>query len=120
MSEQVQRSLSRVLGLLDEPRTTREIYQALLSHRWEAWAEEEGVTIEWAEDGTPRDPAVWLLSWCRERMRDEALNPEQVYNRLRRLEREGLIQRVQIPGRRPMLWFRPRSTTAASLPGTSQ
>jgi len=98
----------RVLDSLDMPRTTSEVYRELLRRVWEAWAEEQGYgEVEIDDQGLAQPPLVRLLSWSWARNRGWDLDRTAVYNRLRKLEKAGLVNRLQMPSHtRSILWLR--------------
>lgn len=94
----------RILAALEQPRTVNEISDALIHETREAWARDE-MDAEW-EDVKDYLPAR-LLAWGWGKDNDlPYLSSWHVYPRLRKLERYGLVERLQIEGRRPMLWRR--------------
>ena len=97
----------RVLDALDIPRTTREITEELRLRVFNAWAEENGYgEVDWGEkDREPFAGRLFAHSWARER--GYYLNHQQVYNRLVKLEREGVIRRLTLPSHtRSILWMK--------------
>lgn len=94
----------RVLGsLADGPKSCSEIADVLRQEVWDTWADKNGLEIEWDTDREP--VGARLLAWST--AADSGLVHlfrDQVYPVLRRLERKGLVSRLQIAGRRPMLW----------------
>jgi hypothetical protein len=84
-----------VLRLLDTPRTSVEISDLMIAETREAWAEREGVTIDWESD-----PSIAkLLAWSE--AREAGLPPLHywdVYRRLVSLEKRGEVERIQLPG----------------------
>src|SRR5688572_7604379 len=92
------RQLGLVLDCLDQPRTSREVYELLLRQRWERWADENGISLEQDYDLPP--PLVRLLSYGEARKRGEAIGRDQVTYRLKTLERMGAVERMTVPGRR--------------------
>lgn len=98
--------------LADGPLSGREISERMFEETWESWADEHGYggMIEWR---TPEEPlGVRLLAFCEAKDRGcEPLHSWQLYRHLVRMEKAGLVTRIQIPGHRPILW-------AASNTGT--
>jgi hypothetical protein len=70
---------------------------------WEAWADRHGYDLEWETDQEPFGARILAFSEADE-MGLPYLFSHQVYPRLRRLERRGEVERIQVEGRRPMLW----------------
>lgn len=102
----------RVLDALDMPRTTSEIYELLMRRVWEGWAEETGHEILWDESDLPSSSVVRLLAWAWAHNRGWHLDRTAVYNRLRKLERAGLVSRLQMPSHsRSILWLRTEAST---------
>lgn len=94
----------RILGALQGgPKSAREIADVLRREVWETWAEANGYDIEWETDNEPLDARILALVSAEERGL-AYLFAHQVYPRLRGLERRGLVERIQVQGRRPMLW----------------
>jgi hypothetical protein len=88
-------------ALASGPKSSREISEITVHAARKAWADENGV------DYDPNNPApfVKLLGW--HTASERGLSPMhawEVYAVARRLEKRGEIVRVQIDGRRPMLW----------------
>jgi hypothetical protein len=94
--------LAIVSVLKQGPRSTREISDAILQHVKEAWADKHAYDIEW---GTEGEPVGASASACFE-ARDMGfkLLAYEIAPRLRSLEKRGLVERIQLPGHRPMLW----------------
>lgn len=97
----------RILGALEGgPLSANEIAHKLRLEVWEAWAERHGYgDIEWETDREPFGGRLLAFSEADE-MGLPYLHSHQVYPRLVGLERRGDVERIQIPGRRPMLWRR--------------
>lgn len=94
----------RILGALEAgPLTVNEIAHKLRCEVWEAWAERHGHDIEWETGQEPLGARLLAFSEADE-MGLPYLHSHQVYPRLRGLERRGEVERIQIKGRRPMLW----------------
>ncbi len=95
-----------VLRLLtDGPLSVREISERMFEETWEGWAEERGVggLIEWRSDAEPL--GARLLAFCE--AKDRGFPPchsWQLRPHLQRMERAGLVERIGLPGHRPMLW----------------
>lgn len=87
------------------PFSTREISDEILLIVKQAWADKHGYDIEWGSDSEPVGAS--LLACCEAREMGFKLSPWQVGARLASLEKRGLVQRIQIKGRRPMLWRLP-------------
>lgn len=107
----------RVLALLDQkPKTTGEITRMLRREVWESWAEENGYEITWDDQyGMPNDPLIRLLSFVSAEERGfVSLNTSQVYARLRKFEKQGLAQRISVPGRKSILWLAGRKSEDAT------
>lgn len=98
----------RVLNAIDKPQTTAEITARLRREVWETWAEQEGIEIVWNECGLPAGLGMRLLAYSTARERGlVTLNSQQVYNRLRKLERFGAVARLSMPEHsRTILWYR--------------
>lgn len=100
---------SRILGaLVDGPLSAKEIERKLRVELWNAWADKHGFEIEW---DTEREPAGARILALHEA--DDLGLPHvaagSAHSRLVALERKGKVERVQIPGHRPMLWRLPRA-----------
>jgi hypothetical protein len=94
----------RILGALEAgPLTANEIAYKLRREVWEAWADRHGYDLEWETDQEPFGARILAFSEADE-MGLPYLFSHQVYPRLRRLERRGEVERIQVEGRRPMLW----------------
>lgn len=104
----------RILGALENgPLTANEIADKLRLEVWTTWAERHG--YEWIEWGDPRggrgpeEPVgarIMAFSEADE-MGLPYLFSHAVYARLRGLEQRGEVARVQIEGRKPILWRLP-------------
>jgi CTP:molybdopterin cytidylyltransferase MocA len=92
----------RVLAALDQPGTTREVSDRVIAAVREAWAQEEH-GCEWEEVETYLPARLLAWGWAKDRG-TPPLMPWEVYPRLRKLERAGLVERIQVAGHRPMLW----------------
>jgi len=98
-----------ILRLLDEdgPQSANELSKKMYLEQWERWAEEHdlGGEIEWDSGSEP--VGARLLANVEARKRGVvALASYRLYNHLVRMERDGFIERIQIPGHRPILWRR--------------
>jgi hypothetical protein len=95
----------RILGVLNEagPLTAREIYDRLRREVWAAWADRHGYDFEWETDQEPLGARLLAFSEADE-LGLPYLHGHQVHPRLLGLERRGEVERIQIEGRRPMLW----------------
>jgi hypothetical protein len=82
--------------------STREISTWIRRRAWRDWSERHGYDFEWETDEEP--VGARLLASAEARDRGILLSTWEIYRRLRWLERRGLVERIQIPGRRPMLW----------------
>jgi hypothetical protein len=90
-----------IIEILKEgPMTEREISARIIQDARERWAEAKGYEIDW------NDPPVGASLLALGQARDQGLklHAHEIHNDLRWLERNHLISRIQIPGRRPMLW----------------
>jgi hypothetical protein len=98
----------RVFDATAEPRTTGEIVMLLKHEVWNAWAEENDVELEYDERGLAQPPLARLLAYSRSLREDPVkLNHAQVYNRLLKLEKLGVIRRLMMPSHsRSILWMR--------------
>lgn len=103
----------RILGALDVPRTCNEISDVLRQELREKWAEEHGLEVAWDTDEEPVGVRALVHGWSRDRGTPTLMSWE-VYPRLRKLERAGLVRRIQIPGRRPMLWAQATNVEVAA------
>lgn len=93
-----------VIRLLEEngPLSCRELSARMYSEQWERWAEEHALELE---DVAIYGPLRMMANLAaRERGAPVALLPYKLDNHLRRMERAGLIQRIQLLNHRPMLW----------------
>lgn len=91
--------------LADGPLSGREISERMFEETWEEWAESRGVggLIEWRTDQEPL--GARLLAFCEAKDAGcEPLHAWQLYRHLVRMEKAGLVSRIQIPGHRPILW----------------
>jgi hypothetical protein len=97
----------RILAALEAlgPATAREIADRLRREVWEAWAERHGYDFEWGTDEEPLGARLLAVSGA-DAMGLPYLFGHQVYPRLLGLERRGEVERIQVEGRRPMLWRR--------------
>lgn len=96
----------RILGALDAgPLTANEIAYKLRREVWEAWAERHGYDIEWETDQEPVGARLLAFSEADE-MGLPYLYNYAVYPRLVALETRGQVGRIQIEGRKPILWQR--------------
>jgi hypothetical protein len=103
-----------VYDLLDMPRTTGEVLMALRRRLWDAYERETGEEIVYWEElfGDGEEwptPSVRLLALgdARKLLGFPMLNHQQVYNRLVKFERGGLLARLVLPGHsRSVLWYR--------------
>lgn len=94
----------RVLHSLgDGPKSVREIGTVLRREVWHAWAEKHGYDFEWETDEEPLGARLLAIHEADD-LGLPYLMGTDVYSRLVRLERRGLVQRIQIEGHRPMLW----------------
>jgi hypothetical protein len=94
-------------ALADGPKSSREISEATYHAARKAWAEENGFDFD---PDNPDDchPVVKILGWSTAFGRGlRPMHPWQVDAVLRRLEKRGEVERVQIAGHRPMLWRLP-------------
>lgn len=104
-----QRILSTLVG---GPLTANEIAYKLRREVWEAWADRHGYDgIEWETEREPLGARLLAFSEADE-MGLPYLHSHEVYPRLRGLERRGEVARIQVEGRRPMLWQRVESPDA--------
>lgn len=97
----------RILGALEAgPASANEIARKLRLEVWAAWADRHGYGhVEWETDREPLGARL-LAFYEADEMGLPYLHGHQVYPRLVRLERRGEVARIQIEGRRPMLWRR--------------
>ncbi len=98
-----QRALDAIAG---GPLSSRELSMRLLREDWERWAEQEGFEIAWDTDDEPVGARLLALAEAREAGLYCGMRWE-IYRRLVRLEKRGLVERIQVPGHRPMLWRLP-------------
>lgn len=100
------RSLVKERVVLDQlesgPKTSREISRATFIESWNAWADRNGV--ERSDD--PEPMARLLASVDAEKHGQLRLHPWEAYAVLRRLERKGSVHRLQLEGRKAILWSR--------------
>jgi hypothetical protein len=97
----------RILGALGSsgPLTVNEIADTVRREVWAAWAERHGYDFEWETSQEPVGARLLAVSEADE-LGLPYLYRHQVYPRLRGLERRGEVERIQVEGRRPMLWQR--------------
>lgn len=94
----------RILGALEAgPLTTNEVADKLRQEVWAAWADRHGYDFEWETDQEPLGARLLAVSEA-DAMGLPYLYRHQVYPRLVALERRGQVERIQLEGRRPMLW----------------
>lgn len=96
------------LAILDQlatgPLTGEEIAARIRQEALDAWLEKSNYDFEW---GTAQEPlGARLLAISEARDRGLLVHGFELYPRLRLLERRGDVQRIQIEGRRPILWRR--------------
>lgn len=97
----------RILGALaDGPLSAREIAERLRDDLFEGWAERHGFEVAWGTDEEPLGARLLAIHEAAENGVPH-LFAHQVYPRLRALELMEEVQRIQIPGHRPMLWRLP-------------
>lgn len=95
---------ARVLGALaDGPLSVREIGVKLRREVWAAWSERHGYDFEWDSDEEPLGARILAKMEAEENGLAYLFSCE-IYPVLVRLERKGCVERIQIAGRRPMLW----------------
>ena len=109
MSARTLRSIAidqRILGALESgPLSAREISEKLIAETREAWAESEGLSVDELEaEGWP-SPTRLMAFAAADRLGVPFVHSWEADSRLRRMERKGQVQRIQIEGRRPMLWM---------------
>lgn len=94
----------RVLhALADGPKSSREIGDFLRREVWHAWAEKHGYDFEWETDEEPVGARILAMGEA-DQLGLPYLMGSTIDGRLRRLEGRGLVERIQLEGRRPMLW----------------
>lgn len=94
-------------ALRDGPKTANEIAAVLRREVLESWAEEQGLEIEWGDEGRgPSEPVgARLCAIASARRRGVVFVPGyELLTRLPRMEKRGLVERIQLEGHRPMLW----------------
>lgn len=94
-------------ALQDGPKTANEISAVIRREILEAWAQEQGLEIEWGDEGRgPNEPVgARLCAISSARRRGFVYLPGyELQRRLPRMERRGLVERIQVEGHRPMLW----------------
>ncbi|MDQ5822210.1 MAG: hypothetical protein M3540_12285 [Actinomycetota bacterium] len=97
----------RVLDALDTPRTVAEVEERLRHEVYETWLAENGYPVEYNDQGIPTVFGAALLSIATSAERGlPHVNHQQIYGRLRKFERMGLVSRVSVPGRKAVLWAR--------------
>lgn len=105
LAEQLRSDDRAILGALSAgPLSTNEIAYAIRRAAWAAWSERHGYDFEWETDEEP--VGARLLASHDAREAGMKLSSWEIYPRLRSLERRGAVERIQIEGRRPMLWSR--------------
>ena len=95
---------NRILAALEDgPLSAREIADKLHREVLDAWAERHGYDFEWGTSEEPFGARLLAISEAAETGLPH-LYRHTVDPRLRGLERRGEVERIQLPGHRPMLW----------------
>lgn len=89
-------------ALSDGPLSTREISDRIFARIRDEWADRHGYEIEWETDREP--VGARLLASGEARDAGLKLHAYEIAPRLVSLEKRGAVERIQIAGRRPMLW----------------
>lgn len=92
--------------LADGPLTANELSWRMHLRVLEGWAESEDLEVEWFTELEPFGARILAAKWGREQGM-VFLHGFELHRPLASMERRGLVQRVQIPGARPMLWRLP-------------
>lgn len=90
-------------ALTNGPLSAGEICKRLYDAARQSWADENG--FDYDPETEDCDRVVWLLGWATAEERGYVvLHSWQIDGLLRRMEKRSQVVRIQIPGRRPMLW----------------
>jgi DNA-binding transcriptional ArsR family regulator len=91
-------------ALADGPLSAQEISDRIRRTVRAAWSEKHGYDFEWETDEEPL--GARLLAHGEARDAGLKLLAYELHPRLRSLEKRGALERIQIAGKRPMLWSR--------------
>lgn len=94
-----------ILSVLEDgPLSANEIADRVRRRARDRWSERHGYDFEWETDEEPL--GARLLAHFEAKDEGIKLMSFEIDPRLRSLERRGAVERIQIEGKRPMLWSR--------------